>query len=256
MFIDELVLTIIFSANVTMQYALFRQSGALAQRYGAVLLGDPFRMLLFLCQVAFIVGVLLLTQHYASIPSHTLMFWLPLAVFWCGGFAACQEIVRERAIFRREQMIGVTIPAYLLSKYRLLSIVVFLQTALLILILSAEFPFSDHLFFWWLFAYLFALVGVAFGLLVSAVTPNRLTALLATGSFAIAHVAFFYYAIAPGMPFSMLKYTPVGMGYLISHALMAAEPEMFTLFAGIGILCLWGGICGMLTMLLLRRANS
>ena len=153
-------------------------------------------------------------------------------------------------------MIGVTIPAYLLSKYRLLFIIAFLQTTLLIFIVSTAFPFSANLFFWWLFAYLFVLVGVAFGLLVSAVTPNRLAALITTGSFAVAQMAFFYYAIAPGMPLSMLKYTPVGMGYPISRALMAAEPEMFTLFAGIGILCLWGGICGMLTMLLLRRANS
>ena len=59
MFIDELVLTIIFSANVTMQYALFRQSGALARRYGAVLLGDPPRVLLLFCQAAVFAGMLL-----------------------------------------------------------------------------------------------------------------------------------------------------------------------------------------------------
>ena len=256
MFIDRIGFDNDFSANVIMLSSLFRQSGVLARRYGAVLLGDPPRVLLLFCQAAVIAGMLILIQQYSRAPSNALMLWLPVAAFWCGGFAACQEIVRERAIFRREQMIGVTIPAYLLSKYRLLFIIAFLQTTLLIFIVSTAFPFSANLFFWWLFAYLFVLVGVAFGLLVSAVTPNRLAALITTGSFAVAQMAFFYYAIAPGMPLSMLKYTPVGMGYPISRALMAAEPEMFTLFAGIGILCLWGGICGMLTMLLLRRANS
>lgn len=240
-----------------MQYALFRQSGALARRYGAVLLGDPPRVLLLFCQAAVFAGMLLLLQQYSRTPSNALLLWLPVAAFWCGGFAACQEIVRERAIFRREQMIGVTISAYLLSKYRLLSIVAFLQTALLILVfLSAKFPFPDHRFFWWLFAYLFALVGVAFGLLVSAAAPNRLAALITIGSFAVAHFAFFYYAIMPGTPWRALKYTPVAIGYTISRALMAVEPEMLSLFTGIGVLCLWSGIFGILAMLLLRRADS
>jgi len=238
-----------------MRQTLFRQSGVLAQRYSAVLLGDPLRILLFLCQAPLAVGILLLIQQESSLPSETLALWLPLAAFWGGGFTACQELVRERAIFQREQVLGITIPAYVLSKFRLLSVIAFLQAALLLLLFSAAFSLSENLFFWWVFVYLCALVGISFGLFMSAIAPNRLAALSIVVIFALVHLALFYDAIALGNPLSVLEYTPARMGITMARALVTSDPDMFALLTGVGILGLWGGICGVLTILLLRRVN-
>ena len=237
-----------------MRRTIFWQSGVLVQRYSAVLLVDPFRVLLFLCQAPFAAGVIQMIGRYWSIPPDARVLWLPLAAFWCGGFASCQEIVRERAIFQREQKIGVTPLAYLLSKFRLLFIIAFLQAVLLLLIMLAVFHSSGDIFSWLLLFYLCEIVGISTGLFVSALTSIQSAAFAAIAIFVAAHLVCIHVVIASEKPLSVLACMPVGMGYVIARNIMAVEPGMLTLLIDAGVLCLWIGMCGILTTLLLRRA--
>jgi ABC-type multidrug transport system ATPase subunit len=110
--------------------------------------------------------------------SQRLLFMLVLAAVLLGLFAAAYEIVKERAIYRRERMVTVRILPYLASKVVVLSAFALVQCFFLLLVVSikVEFPAEGVVSAAMLEMYITlvaaALAAIMMGLLISALVPK------------------------------------------------------------------------------------
>jgi hypothetical protein len=60
------------------------------------------------------------------------IFFLVVAAVWFGTSNAAREVVSERAIFRRERMVNLSVVNYALSKFLVLSVLCVIQCAVLL----------------------------------------------------------------------------------------------------------------------------
>jgi len=103
-----------------------------------------------------------------SLDLATTMFVTALAAIWFGCSSTAREIVNEWPVYRRERMVGLSIPAYLGSKFAVLLAVAAVQTACLLGIVGAACGFQGAWWSLWLLLYAAALVGGVLGLVISA----------------------------------------------------------------------------------------
>lgn len=119
---------------------------------------------------------------YMPEPTATqLITMLGLAITQAGTFGAAYEIVKERAIFKRERAINLRVAAYILAKVLVLSSFAVIQVASVLLVLGLKvdlgfdpafdiFPIGAlELFVTLLFA---VLASIMLGLFISAVVPS------------------------------------------------------------------------------------
>lgn len=150
------------------------QLPVLCQRYSEILRSDRLNLWVLFMQAPAI-AVMTWLAVPANMPRDFAYFILSLVPLWFGTSIAAREIVRERAIYRRERMVNLRILSYLGSKLAVLSILVSLQCLLLfgtlkLFTLVKLFPLqtllggSPQL----LMMILTGMVGIAMGLLVSA----------------------------------------------------------------------------------------
>jgi ABC-type multidrug transport system ATPase subunit/pSer/pThr/pTyr-binding forkhead associated (FHA) protein len=108
-----------------------------------------------------------------------LMFIIALAAVLLGLFAAAYEIVRERAVYRRERMVNLGILPYVFSKITVLSSFSFIQAALLLLIIAfkvrlpwdgAILPGPLEMYITLVFA---TIASITLGLLISALASSE-----------------------------------------------------------------------------------
>jgi ABC-type multidrug transport system ATPase subunit/ABC-type multidrug transport system permease subunit len=111
--------------------------------------------------------------------AETLVTMIGLALTQAGAFAAAYEIVKERAIFKRERAVNLNVLAYVLSKIFILSIFAVFQVASMILILSLTIDmgfagaiFDTGAFEIFITLYLAVVASIAFGLFISALVPS------------------------------------------------------------------------------------
>ncbi len=179
---------------------LFRQFSILIQRYFELVVRDKV-LLTVLLAVMPLVGVLLATiaqpaalvgdsaDRIAQIVSEkglytiagqtqTVLMMLALAAVLVGLFAASFELVRERAIYRRERMINLRLIAYIASKLSVLVGFAALQCMALIVVLAfrVQFPFAGILLPGPLEIYitllLASIAGILLGLFISAIVSS------------------------------------------------------------------------------------
>jgi ABC-type multidrug transport system ATPase subunit len=166
-----------------------RQFGILARRYLDLIVQDRRNLLILLLQAP-IIGVLLMLvanadaivgdKVFAS-EAKKVLFMLATVAVWFGIINAAREITKESAIFRRERLANLRIGPYVLSKIVILTLLVILQSALLLGLvgLKVAFPAQGVLLPGWLELYvttlLTSLAGLAMGLAISsaAATPDR-----------------------------------------------------------------------------------
>jgi ABC transport system ATP-binding/permease protein len=102
----------------------------------------------------------------------TTLFLLALSAIWFGCSNAARQIVAEWAIYRRERMVNLRVPAYVASKFTVLGFLCVFQCAVLLAIVHL----GSGLHGSWLAMYgvllLAALVGVGLGLMISAVARS------------------------------------------------------------------------------------
>lgn len=102
----------------------------------------------------------------------TIDFLLVVSALWFGCSGAAQQIVKERAIYRRERMVNLRLDAYLFSKLLPLMLLTGVQVALMLatvwLMEDAQGSWSGRL----LAMLLASWNGVGMGLLISAVATN------------------------------------------------------------------------------------
>ena len=66
----------------------------------------------------------------------TIVFLLVISALWFGCSNAAQQIVKERAIYRRERMVNLRLDAYLLSKFVPLVVVGAIQSVLMLALMA------------------------------------------------------------------------------------------------------------------------
>jgi hypothetical protein len=113
-------------------------------------------------------------------PKNTILFLLALTAVWFGCSNAARELVKERAIFLREQMVGLRTLPYVASKVLVLSGLALLQCLAFLAILEVWFGIPGNPVLLLLAMLLAATVGLLLGLLLSAVakTADRAMTLL------------------------------------------------------------------------------
>ena len=105
--------------------------------------------------------------------SSKLLFLLAITCIWMGCNGAAKEIVKERTIFQQERNAGLHISSYYASKLTLLSMLGMLQASLLFGIVWSTTRLGGATVEQWLLLVLSALVGVALGLAISALSRNE-----------------------------------------------------------------------------------
>jgi hypothetical protein len=128
--------------------SFWRQVAAIAQRQGQLILADR-RYLVFLVLAPIIVGLLPLAvgghagftkpEAGASAPfePRQLIVLLSFAAILMGLTVSVRDLIGERAIYRHEQAAGLSASAYLLAKIGVFGAVAVIQSALLVLVVTA-----------------------------------------------------------------------------------------------------------------------
>ena len=110
--------------------------------------------------------------HTAAVAVATVLFLTNIAAIWFGCSNAAREIVAEWAVFSRERMVGLRLPAYLASKLSLLGLIGLAQCVLLLLIVRygcrIDAPWQPLL----LCLFLSTLIGTALGLFISSLARS------------------------------------------------------------------------------------
>jgi hypothetical protein len=171
-----------------------RQLGILARRYADLSVQDRRNLLILLLQAP-IIGLLLLLvakadaivgrNAFAS-EAKKVLFMLATVAVWFGIINAAREIVKEAPIYRRERLANLRIGPYLLSKVLILTLLVVVQSALLLGLLALKVSFPTQGIFMpaalelYVTTFLTSLAGLALGLALSAFasTPDRATSLV------------------------------------------------------------------------------
>jgi ABC transport system ATP-binding/permease protein len=122
------------------------------------------------------------TADHVPIPAASILITMVcLLLTQNGTFGAAYEIVKERAIFKRERAINLKVSSYVLSKAAVLSVFAIFQVAaaLLILAMKIELPANPVFRFMpsgaveiWVTMVLAVIASIMFGLFISAIVPN------------------------------------------------------------------------------------
>jgi hypothetical protein len=118
-------------------------------------------------------------DYIPTVAAETLITMIGLALTQGGTFAAAYEIVKERAIFKRERAVNLNVLSYVLSKALVYSIFAVIQVASVLLVLSLVISlkikgalFENGLIEMYITLYLAIVGSIMFGLFISAVVPS------------------------------------------------------------------------------------
>ncbi len=142
------------------------------------------------------------------------LFVFTCASLWVGLSSSLQEIVKESAIYLRERLINLNIPAYLGSKFTVLAVLAVLQTLLIVITVGLEFkapittliPWQLGLF---ITTCLTLTASSSLGLLVSAIVKNSSQA---NGTLPL--------ILLPQIIFSGILFKLKGAGIIISYLML------------------------------------
>lgn len=160
------------------------QAGVLLRRQLSLLLGDPVNTGILLLQAPLIAAIIALVFPSDSFTSQShlkhssaVIFMLVISGIWFGVANSAREIVKERAVYRRERVAGLDRSAYLISKLLPLAGLSGVQTLVLLLIVGAVMSWFDvgdgaSVLTLWVLLWLAALSGAALGLVLSALARS------------------------------------------------------------------------------------
>ncbi len=150
------------------EHAATGQTATLIGRFARVLRAD--RRLLWQAVLQPVGLSCLACLAFHELPS--VFFFVVLAALWLGCGLASQQVVKERAIFRRERLAGLRIGPYVASKFIPLAVVGLFQSALMLGVVgvwegcSLNWPITSA------GVILASWCGVASGLWISALAPS------------------------------------------------------------------------------------
>jgi ABC-type multidrug transport system ATPase subunit len=192
----------------------FRQWATLSRRYLEVLAADKFNLLILFGQAP-IIALLTYLVVGAKAPRDFIYFVLALVSLWFGTSVAAREIIRERAVYKRERMVNLRLLPYVGSKILILMLIVGLQCLLLfgtlklldlthLMSFPGRFGGVVHL----VVMMVTSMVGIALGLFVSAVVK---TSEMATSLIPLILIPQILFSGLVGIPTGMSKMVGVVM---------------------------------------------
>lgn len=202
----------------------WRQFRLLSQRYFDLMLQDRRNLTILLLQAPIIALLLMLVARSDALTgvqaqdliqrseAKKVLFMLAIVSVWFGIINAAREITKEQAVYQRERLVNLQIVPYLLSKVAVLSLLILIQTLVLVgmILLKVAFPTETGILLptlseTFITLLLSAGAGMALGLAISAVsvTPDR----------AISLVPF---ALIPQILFAGLIFTIEGLATPLS----------------------------------------
>ncbi|MGV3524166.1 MAG: ABC transporter permease [Candidatus Sericytochromatia bacterium] len=152
------------------------QTHVLAERYFDVFMADWTALFFLIGQplaVAFFAGLVWQGQQRGE----SLYFVLVFSAIFFGCVNACREIVKEKAIYARERLVGLQIVPYVLSKLGVLAALGFGQTLLFYLGVRYFLTLDGNPVMLVLTLYTSLLAGTSLGLVVSALVASDVMAL-------------------------------------------------------------------------------
>jgi ABC-type multidrug transport system ATPase subunit/pSer/pThr/pTyr-binding forkhead associated (FHA) protein len=167
-----------------------RQFAVLTARYLDIIRADRVNLLLMLL-IAPVLGLMDLIawprEVYDPVDGDAsrvmvMLFMAAIVPFLIGALSSVREIVKEKAIFRRERTVNLRIIPYLLSKVAVGFLFALYTAAALLVVKLVAVDFShlgiEELALYYLIIMLAVLSGVMWGLLISAVAPREEQAML------------------------------------------------------------------------------
>ncbi len=159
-----------------MKQPFLYQTHVLAERYFDVFIGDWTALFFLIFQPLAVAGCVGLIWQGAQTGA-TLYFVLIFSAIFFGCVNACREIVKERAIYARERLVGLQIWPYILSKLGVLAALGFGQILLFYLGIRFFIVLDGNPLLLVLTLYLSSLAGTALGLVISALVSSDVVAL-------------------------------------------------------------------------------
>lgn len=237
------------------------QLAVLTARYRDVVLGDWPTLLLLVGQAPAIGALCALVWGTVEEGTPSLWFVLALSSVWFGCINACREIVKERAIFERERMFGLSLPAYVGSKVAVLAVVGLVQVVLLQAAVEWSISLRGPYLLETLALWLGSLAGAALGLLVSAVATRQERAVGVVPLLLLPQILFSEFAVPDRHFTGVLEVVrglmPVHWTYTIFSASAATEPRWAEVGEGMVVLPVTAAALAVLTIgALLRRQET
>ena len=235
-----------------------RQLKVLSRRYGACFAGDWVTGALLFAQAPLIGWLCAVVWGGVERDTPSLHFVMALSAVWFGCINACREIVKERAIFERERLFGLSLPAYVGSKIVVLAGLGLAQT--LALQMAVEWtvairgPFLLHTLSLWGAS----VCGAGLGLLVSAIAAKQERAVGVVPLLLLPQILFSEFVL-PEEHFSDLvsgvRYLmPVHWSYQVFEQAAALETDWLWLSAATVMLFLYALVlCALATLALIPR---
>lgn len=231
------------------------QLGVLTRRYLACTLGDPLTLLLLVLQAPFIGWLCTLVWADAGRETPSLYFVMALSSIWFGCINACREIVKERAILERERFFGLSLPAYIGSKFAVLAGIglaqVFLMQLAIEWAMSLRGPFLVQTLAMWGAS----ICGMGLGLLVSALSKTQERAVGAIPLLILPQILFSEVALRRewfGETMDLIEnFMPAYWAFDIFQELAKVEPAYGTVLGSFFVLFAYAAILGGLACLAL-----
>ncbi len=126
------------------------QLGIVSRRYAALIAADRSQLIWLLALPVLLGGLVRLNALGPGLGGHdnakaeTTLLFLVIIASLTGGFSSVRELIKEREMFRRERMAGLSAGAYLLSKVVVLGLIAAVQAAVLVLVGVAGARSSAH----------------------------------------------------------------------------------------------------------------
>ncbi len=165
---------------------LFR---TVCQRYYISLLSDFFRVMFLILQ-SLVITVLFIVVFRDSGNSETFRLLLVITSVWLGLINSCQEIVKEKEMFRMERRFGITAHYFVLSKLIILSLVSFIQVSFMLVGLYLFTRVGFSLFAYLLVLFISSVSSSALGLLISSISRGPAQALAIAPIITIPQILF------------------------------------------------------------------
>lgn len=219
-----------------------RQITILTARYLDVMLGDITTLLLLIAQGPIIAILCVLVWSGVESDTTSLHFVLALAAVWFGCINSCREIVKERSLFERERLFGLSPLAYVISKAKVLMGIGLIQVSFLLGIIEWKIGISGNIVWHFIALILVVTSGTGLGLAISAFSKRQERAVAAVPLLILPQILISDFVI-PREAFG--KFTDIGeefmivrWGYRIFKEAAAAEPSYQWMLISIGVLIL------------------
>jgi ABC-type multidrug transport system ATPase subunit/pSer/pThr/pTyr-binding forkhead associated (FHA) protein len=164
----------------TQRHGLLRQWRILTTRAARIKQKDTLNTFILLAQAPIIATVLALvfavggagTYFDGLIRGPSALFLLVASAVWFGCSNSAREIVSELPIYRRERMVNLMIPAYVMSKASVLGVLCALQCLMLLAIVYVPLQLEGGFLPMYLILVLTSWVGMGMGLTLSALVAS------------------------------------------------------------------------------------